>query len=162
MRSDNLQRAYVQHPNSFQIQPLRRFKQVMWGDIWQLPQLREIPQVGQTGRQDRQDYSTYLPHGHHDHHDCHCHGHHDHHGHQDRQKWHLNLTFQLTCVGQLLQFLQCFISLRGSYAYIHLSFASHKWIAATSSYVNYNWLNNKSGLDLVTSLQTMNNSNSKI
>ena len=39
MRSDNLQRAYVQHPNSFQIQPLRRFKQVMWGDIWQLPQL---------------------------------------------------------------------------------------------------------------------------
>ena len=50
MRSDNLQRAYVQHPNSFQIQPLRRFKQVMWGDIWQQPQLREIPQVGQTGQ----------------------------------------------------------------------------------------------------------------
>ena len=28
---------------------------------------------------------------------------------QDRQIWHLNLTFQVTCVGQLSQFLRCFI-----------------------------------------------------
>ena len=27
---------------------------------------------------------------------------------QDRQIWHLNLTFQVTCVGQLPQFLRCF------------------------------------------------------
>ena len=28
---------------------------------------------------------------------------------QDRQILHLNLTFQVTCVGQLSQFLRCFV-----------------------------------------------------
>ena len=48
--------------------------------------------------------------------------HDDHHGDQDRQDtqgtqdrqnrqiWHLNLIFQLTCVGQLSQFLRCFVN----------------------------------------------------
>ena len=53
------------------------------------------------------------------HHGWDCHhlqdGHHlkdGHHGRderQDRQTWHLNLTFQVTCKGQLSQFLRCFI-----------------------------------------------------
>ena len=42
-------------------------------------------------------------------------GHHGHYCHydqvrtgQDRQNWHLNLTVQVTCLGQLSQFLRCF------------------------------------------------------
>ena len=52
-----------------------------------------------------------------------CHGYdyhcsHGHHGHRDRQEnqeiqdrqiWHLNLTFQVTCGGHLSQILRCFI-----------------------------------------------------
>ena len=38
MRSDLL--VYLQTPNSLQIRPLRLFKQVIWADIWQLPQQR--------------------------------------------------------------------------------------------------------------------------
>ena len=30
---------------------------------------------------------------------------------QDRQIWHLNLNFQVTCVGPLSQFLRCFVPL---------------------------------------------------
>ena len=44
-------------------------------------------------------------------------GHYGHHGHwdrqvrEDRQIWHLDLIFQVTCVGLLLQFLRCFVIL---------------------------------------------------
>ena len=54
--------------------------------------------------------------------DYHCsHARHGHHCHRDRQEnqeiqdrqiWHLNLTIQVTCVGQLSQFLRCFIFIR--------------------------------------------------
>ena len=37
MRSDNLRLACVQPSTSLQKRPLRLFKQVIWGDIWQLP-----------------------------------------------------------------------------------------------------------------------------
>ena len=37
MGSDNLQLAYVQPPTSLQIRQLRPYKQIIWGDIRQLP-----------------------------------------------------------------------------------------------------------------------------
>ena len=33
----NLRLAFIQLPSSLQMRPLRLFKQVIWGDIWQLP-----------------------------------------------------------------------------------------------------------------------------
>ena len=42
MGSDNLQLACVQSPTSLQIQPLRLFKQVIWGDFLQLPLERNV------------------------------------------------------------------------------------------------------------------------
>ena len=53
MRSDLL--VYVQTPNSLRIRPLRLFKQVIWGDIWQLPQKRNT-----TDRSDGQDRQEEL------------------------------------------------------------------------------------------------------
>ena len=37
MGSDNLRLAYVQPPTSLQIRQLRPYKQIIWGDIRQLP-----------------------------------------------------------------------------------------------------------------------------
>ena len=58
------------------MRPLRLSKQVIWGDIWQLPpRLKCLKHV----MQDR----------------------------QEKHDWHLNLTLQDTCLGQLSQCLQC-------------------------------------------------------
>ena len=48
--------------------------------------------LGYNGHQDRQEKQDN----------------HDKRDRQDRQIWHLNSTFQVTCVGQLSQFLRCF------------------------------------------------------
>ena len=62
---------------------------------------------GHNGRHGRQGRHGHVGH----------YGHHGHHGHwdrqvrEDRQIWHLDLIFQVTCVGLLLQFLRCFVIL---------------------------------------------------
>ena len=55
MRSDNIQFACILPSTSLQMRPLRLSKQVIWGDIWQLPpRLKCLKHVMQD-RQEKHD-----------------------------------------------------------------------------------------------------------
>ena len=63
LKSDSLQLACVQPPTSLQVRTLRLFKQVIWGDIWQLPLERNATdRTGRICRTIRKNHiKTWLP-----------------------------------------------------------------------------------------------------
>ena len=79
----NLRLAFIQLPSSLQMRPLRLFKQVIWGDIWQLPLEWCTTKKVRQDREHREDG-------------------------QEKHDWHLNLTSQGTSVGQLSQLCDVF------------------------------------------------------